>query len=55
MTEAVIWRKIAAISAWISASVLSVEAAAGAALFSWSVVEAVFEDFDVLVGWKIWT
>lgn len=54
VTEAVIWRNIAAISAWISASVfsgvgfLSVELAAAVAAFSWSTVAVVEEGSAVV-------
>ena len=62
MTEAVIWRKMAAISAWISASVLSAagapaEGAAPGLAFSWSAglgADEVF-DFDLGGGCEIWT
>lgn len=49
-----IWRKIAAISAWISVSVFSgaVGAEPAGAAFSWS-LEADLEDLDFLTGWKI--
>lgn len=55
MTEAVIWRKMAAISAWISGSVFSIAAAAAAA--AGAVVEFSFVgfDFDFFTGAKIWT
>lgn len=53
MTEAVIWRKIAAISDWISASVLSGADGAAAAVFSWLDAEGVvvdgLEDLEDLV------
>ena len=59
VTEAVIWRKMAAISDWISASVLSGAMAEGVLEgleFSWSLaVEDDLDDLDFFVGWKIWT
>lgn len=55
VTEAVIWRKMAAISAWISGSVFSAGAAGAApATFSWLL--DLEEDLDLdFVVWKIWT
>lgn len=62
VTEAVIWRKMAAISAWISGSVFSrggAEAGLCESAFSWSAaVAAVLDegfDFDFLGGCEIWT
>lgn len=66
MTDAVIWRKRAAISAWISASVLSVPATRGlppagipaggaGAAFSWFVVAEEEEDLDLEGRARIWT
>lgn len=54
VTDAVIWRKMAAISDWISASVFSAVGAAEGAEFSPSAGFEDLEDFD-FVGWKIWT
>lgn len=62
MTEAVIWRKMAAISDWISCSVFSVGGASAAGVeeaeeFSWPAAEedGDFLDLEDLVGWKICT
>lgn len=54
VTLAVIWRKMAAISAWISGSVFSVVRGVEVALFSWSVGLEVVLDLD-FEGLKIWT